>query len=111
MTSAVRLYCDRSQVITNQNARENSVCCKIVFLFLSSSCMSLMITLHFFPDSLCYPPCWEGETCDEISGKCVCDPTLREEEICRLRQGNCSMHLLTKRVPRVCSGFKAVELL
>ncbi|XP_078344750.1 uncharacterized protein LOC144630294 [Oculina patagonica] len=37
-------------------------------------------------DSLCDPTCWEGETCDEIAGKCVCDPTRRDEEMCRRRQ-------------------------
>lgn len=38
-------------------------------------------------DSLCDPPCGEGETCDEINGGCICDPALRHEEICRLRRG------------------------
>ncbi|XP_068750756.1 uncharacterized protein [Montipora capricornis] len=37
-------------------------------------------------DSLCDLPCGEHEACDHITRKCVCDPTFRDEEICRLRQ-------------------------
>lgn len=47
----------------------------------------LIHPLTVLSDSLCDPPCLEGETCNEISGKCVCHPTRRDEEICRRRQG------------------------
>jgi len=46
-----------------------------------------MNKFNCYIDSLCDPPCVEGERCDEINGRCICDPALRHEEICRLRQG------------------------
>ena len=55
---------------------------------LFSSAHSFAKLLCISLDSLCDPPCWDGETCDEMTGKCVCDPTLREEEMCRRRRGN-----------------------
>ena len=51
----------------------------------------------FLADSLCDPPCLEGETCNEIAGKCVCDPTRRDEEMCRRRQGKSSLMYQTKK--------------
>ncbi|KAL9958573.1 hypothetical protein ACROYT_G035603 [Oculina patagonica] len=51
-----------------------------------SSFQAVDLEVLTIADSLCEPPCWEDETCDEIAGKCVCDPTRRDEEMCRRRQ-------------------------
>ena len=38
------------------------------------------------PDTLCVPTCLKGEICNEIVGKCICDPTLRDVEWCKARR-------------------------
>ena len=38
------------------------------------------------PDTLCVPACLKGEICNEIVGKCICDPTLRDVEWCKARR-------------------------
>ena len=49
---------------------------------------------HFSSDSICSLPCVKGEICDEIVGKCVCDPSLRDVEWCRLRKGETILQLV-----------------
>ncbi|XP_074627543.1 uncharacterized protein LOC141885641 [Acropora palmata] len=34
-------------------------------------------------DSVCEPPCFHGQYCDEITGQNICNSTLRDEEWCR----------------------------